>query len=198
MLDCLERAHIAGILHGDVKPSHVFLTGSGSVKLLDFGISFAREAIGASQGKVVGVPWYMAPERLQGLNSSVDRTCRRVLGWSMPVRSFVGRLVHQSREELLQPATSLAQVVSGQPTEVVALVDHALSVRSPSKISQGVSDAARHALRAQHDQERTDCAGGPALDSARKPANAIATTGPVVKFAAAGPPDAAKLPAVCV
>ncbi|MFO7786493.1 MAG: serine/threonine-protein kinase [Halospina sp.] len=41
VLDALEYAHNQGIVHADLKPSNVFLTRDGQVKLLDFGVARA-------------------------------------------------------------------------------------------------------------------------------------------------------------
>ena len=62
LADALAALHEAGYVHGDVKPSNIGFTGSGSPKLLDFGL-----ARGANDAAVVGGTLrYASPEVLAG------------------------------------------------------------------------------------------------------------------------------------
>lgn len=69
VLEGLSAAHEIGIVHRDVKPPNIFITQSGSAKLLDFGI--AKLTDGASKeltgrGIAIGTPRYMSPEQAAG------------------------------------------------------------------------------------------------------------------------------------
>jgi eukaryotic-like serine/threonine-protein kinase len=69
VLDALEAAHAAGVLHRDVKPSNILIGDDGRVALTDFGIATVDGDAGSgdtSSGVLVGSPSYIAPERAHG------------------------------------------------------------------------------------------------------------------------------------
>ncbi len=61
--EALAHAHALQVVHGDVKPANVFMTGDGGVRLLDFGV--APEP-GDVPGPVAGTRVYASPEMLAG------------------------------------------------------------------------------------------------------------------------------------
>ena len=63
--NAVDHAHRHGIIHRDLRPSNVIVTGGGQAKVADFGTSRFLE-IAAHGTTVIGSPPYMAPEQFQG------------------------------------------------------------------------------------------------------------------------------------
>lgn len=71
LADALGHLHALGVIHRDLKPSNILLNASGDPVIADFGISTAPEVTALTQeGDVLGSPGFIAPECVQGSDSS--------------------------------------------------------------------------------------------------------------------------------
>lgn len=68
VLEALKAIHALNIVHRDLKPQNVFITDSGEVKVLDFGLVKMLDytTLTTLPGQPIGTPMYIAPEILRG------------------------------------------------------------------------------------------------------------------------------------
>jgi serine/threonine protein kinase len=120
----LAAAHAQGIVHRDVKPENVFLTGdvgrieAATVKVIDFGISKVANAGGESltkTGMVMGTPDYMAPEQARG--DKVDARADIYAVGAILYRALTGRKPFEG----LDPMATLTAVLTTEPDRPTAI-----------------------------------------------------------------------------
>jgi len=173
LLDVLAVAHERGVVHRDLKPENLFLTRSGQLKVLDFGIAFLRSISTASTatkpGTSMGTAAFMSPEQALGLWAEVDAKSDL---WATGATMFcllTGSLVHDGRttnEVLLNAMTTAARPVASLASNVspaVALiVDRALAFSRDLRWrdARRMQEAVRHAY---HDRRGSPITTAPRL-----------------------------------
>ena len=156
--DALRYAHEQGLVHRDVKPENIVLTG-GHAMVLDFGIARTAEAAQSAETRTVtaiGTPAYMSPEQSSGpsLDGRADQYALACVVYEMltgqpPFTGPTGEAV------LLQHRT-----VDPRPATV-------LRPTTPTPVSQAI---ARALAKAPADRYPTMSAFSEALLSSTTPA----------------------------
>ena len=159
----LEEAHEHGIVHRDLKPANVKVTPDGKVKVLDFGLAKALDAVGASSseitavansptmthhqttaGMIVGTAPYMSPEQARG--KKVDK---RSDIWSFGVllfemvtgrRLFRGETVSDTMAAVLRDEIPWTALPHDLPPGARHLLRRCLE-RDPSKRLRDIGEA---------------------------------------------------------
>lgn len=139
----LAEAHSHNIVHRDVKPSNVMLTGNGVVKIVDFGLAHVTETTATLTQGTVGTASYMSPE--QSMGKAVDQKSDI---WALGVvlaEMLTGK--NPFKRETLS-ATILAILneppgsLQGVPIELQQMVYRALS-KDPGKRYQNCAEMLR-------------------------------------------------------
>jgi serine/threonine-protein kinase len=140
LLDALEFAHEAGIIHRDVKPANIMVDAWGHAKLADFGVARFTEPDGDQEktraGTVVGTPSYMSPEQIQG--QAIDRRADifsagiifyQLLTWKKPFEGSQWELAKKIIEDNPVWPSALMQL----PPEFDRVVSRALAKQPDSR-----------------------------------------------------------------
>ncbi len=167
LLDGLDQAHAAGIVHRDIKPGNIMITREGQVKILDFGIAL-RTGNDATDNTLsaLGTLPYMSPEQVRG--EPVDA---RTDVWSFGVvlyemlsgsRPFGGDNIPDLAHAILTVTPApLPGSVAG--TKLNRILDRALSK------STGPRYASMPELRGDLEEVLDGTSGGPSREAFRIP-----------------------------
>jgi eukaryotic-like serine/threonine-protein kinase len=133
VLSALSAAHIAGLVHRDVKPENVLLADDGRVKVADFGLARAAANLEATSAtSLIGTVAYLAPEQV--IRGIADPRSDVYAAGIMLFEMLTGRppyegetavsvALRHAHEDVPAPST----IVPGTPAAVDQLVTRATS-----------------------------------------------------------------------
>jgi tetratricopeptide (TPR) repeat protein len=113
----LARAHEKNIIHRDIKPGNVMLTGGGrQAKLMDFGLAKKLDATKLTRtGTTVGTVAYMSPEQVLG-----KKTDHRTDIWALGVVFYEMLTGRQPFQGDYEPAV-LYSIINEEPEPVTGI-----------------------------------------------------------------------------
>ena len=155
VLEILAVAHAHGVVHREVKPSSLFLTRRGEVKLLDFGVARVRD-VASSQGmqprSMTGRAGFVPPEQALGRVDDLDALTDVWSVGATVLRLASGIRVHSAEgaqeDEVLaatRSAPSLERAVDDAPPLIAQAIDRALAFDKAARWPS--ARAMREALR---------------------------------------------------
>ena len=145
IIGALQTAHEQGIIHRDVKPSNVLLTGQDIPMLSDFGIAKVLDSDGKSEtltsaGTTVGTPEYMAPE--QWHDSDVDARADIYALGVVIYEMLTGRPPFKGRNTtgtmiaaLTEPLPPARDFAPDLPVEIAQVVEKALAKKPEDRFT---------------------------------------------------------------
>jgi serine/threonine protein kinase len=136
LLEVLEAAHGAGVVHRDIKPDNIFALRAGGIKVLDFGIARLMDASkqATGSGLMLGTPEFASPEQAGGRVADVGpRSDIYSVGATM-FTLLTGQFVHPGRS-----ATEVMVFAATRPARSILDVDHTVDPRLANVVDKALS-----------------------------------------------------------
>jgi serine/threonine protein kinase len=147
----LDYAHQADVVHRDIKPANILLTSKGVPKIADFGIAKLPNSQLTLSGTVMGTPYFMSPEQLQGADvdgrSDVFSLGALLYNLLTGVPPFRGNdLASITQQVLYKSPTPPSELVEGIPVDVDGVLARAMAKNAEDRYQSAeelASDLAR-------------------------------------------------------
>ncbi len=137
----LDAAHAQGVVHRDVKPANLMLSGDGELRVADFGIArIAGDSSLTSVGTVLGTSGYMSPEQAVGgtATPASDRYALAVVAFEL----LTGR-----RPYVAESFASEAAAHATAPIPAATTVDGSLPAAIDAVFERGLAKAPEDRFR---------------------------------------------------
>ncbi len=163
----LAKAHAAGVVHRDLKPDNIMISGDGHAKILDFGLAKlieqrppATSSKGSSEvdtammaqhsmpGTVIGTVGYMSPEQAQGKTDEIDHRSD-IFSFGCILyeaatrkRAFAGKDALDSLHKIVhEPTPQISELNPTAPSELQRIIRRCLA-KDPEDRYQTIKDVA--------------------------------------------------------
>ncbi len=148
--DGLAHAHSCNIIHRDIKPANIFITDSGEVKLLDFGLARLVTSELTRSNVMVGTINYMAPEqvRAEKVDHRADIFSLGVVFYELfgGRKPFEGDSFASTMYKILSEVPEPLDVVDPNlPPQLAGIIDRAMA--------KAREDRYQHVVDLRHDLE---------------------------------------------
>ncbi len=146
--DALDYAHRHNVVHRDIKPANIMYdSASNALKLTDFGIARPIDSSRTRNGIVLGTPYFMAPEQLEGRNVNghtdlfaLGVSLYQLLTGHLPFHgASMTKLMFVIANEPHKPVRSLGLDL---PVCVDSIIDRALAKEPSNRFRSGAEMAA--------------------------------------------------------
>jgi serine/threonine-protein kinase len=161
---------LMGVVHRDVSPQNVLVSGAGVAKLIDFGIAKARDRLSGDTNadQLKGKVRYMAPE--QALGRTMDRRADLWAAGALLYHLLCGKPPYEGENDM----QTLFLLSSGRPPSPL-----------PTSVHPAIAALVKRALaHAPEKRFATALELGQAIEGAMVEANVVTTTAAVAAFLA--------------